>query len=149
MTALKNGKTKGDELSRNGRSDLDGRAGRVAGAVQVHGRTDKGVHSFPVTLKTSGSQKVIATDQVSSARTGSQTVTVRAGPAKTFGLSSLAGVTAGTPQSITLTVRDAFNDVATGYRGTVQLRPQIRRPSCPRTTPSPLPTPGHTRSASR
>ena len=80
---------------------------------------DKGVRSFPVTLKTSGSQKVTATDSVSAAFTGSQTVTVSPGPAGSFALSSLAAVTAGAPQSITLTVRDAFNNVATGYRGTV------------------------------
>ena len=80
---------------------------------------DKGVRSFPVTLKTSGSQKVTATDSVSSTITGSQTVTVSPGPAGAFALSGLAAVTAGAPQSITLSVRDAFNNVATGYRGTV------------------------------
>ena len=80
---------------------------------------DKGVHSFPVTLKTSGSQTVTAIDTAFSTTTGSQTVTVQPGPAKTFELSNLADRTAGEAQSITLTVRDAFDNVATGYRGTV------------------------------
>ena len=45
-------------------------------------------------------------------------MTVSPGPAGAFALSGLAAVTAGVPQSITLTVRDAYNNVATGYRGT-------------------------------
>jgi hypothetical protein len=84
-------------------------------------KTDKGVHSFQVTFKTSGSQKVTATDAASSASTGSQTVTVAPGPAAKFASITLAAVTAGTPQDITLNVLDAFNNIATGYRGTVHL----------------------------
>ena len=114
-----NGKT-GDELSRNGRSDLDGPAGRVAGAVQFT-RQDKGVRSFPVTLKTSGTQKVTVTNEASSPITGSQTVTVPAGPAKTFELSSLAGCDGGYGAGRHAHRPRAFNNVATGYRGTVQL----------------------------
>ena len=43
---------------------------------------DKGVHSFPVTLKTNGSQQVTATDAAASPYTGSQTVTVSPDPAR-------------------------------------------------------------------
>ena len=68
------------------------------------------------------------TDAASSDTTGSQTVTVSPATAKTFALSNPASVTAGAGQSITLTVRDPFSNVAAGYRGTVRLTssdPQI------------------------
>ncbi len=80
---------------------------------------DHGVHSFAVTLKTSGSQTVTATDAAVSAIKGSQTVTVSAAAAKTLSLSGLGNQTAGASQSPVLTVRDAFHNIATGYRGQV------------------------------
>ena len=117
VTALINGKTERG-LSRHGRlTSSDAQA--ALPARYTFTAQDKGVHSFPVTLKTSGSQTVTATDAASSAITGSQTVTVSPGPATTFALSSLADVTAGVAQDVTLTARDAFNNVATGYQGTV------------------------------
>jgi hypothetical protein len=117
VTALVNGKVNAGYRGTVVLTSTDAQA--VLPAQYTFTAADKGVHSFPVTLKTSGSQQVTATDTASSAYTGSQTVTVSPGPAKTFALSGLAAVTAGTQQSTTLTVRDAFNNVATGYRGTV------------------------------
>ena len=54
------------------------------------------------------------TDASSSATTGSQTGECLAGCRKDISLTSLAAVTAGVGQNITLTVRDAFNNVAAG-----------------------------------
>ena len=53
---------------------------------------DKGVHSFPVTLKTNGSQQVTATDAAASPYTGSQTVTVSPDPARAFALALLGAL---------------------------------------------------------
>jgi hypothetical protein len=83
---------------------------------------DAGVHTFPngVVLKTAGSQTVTARDTVTATITGSATATVVSAAASTLALTGLpASVTAGTAQSVTVTLRDAYNNIATGYRGTV------------------------------
>ena len=49
------------------------------------------------------------------------TVNVTAGAATRLALTGLANATAGAQQTATLTLRDAYNNVATGYRGTVAL----------------------------
>lgn len=81
---------------------------------------DHGVHLFPsgVTLKTAGSQTVTVTDQ--SALHGAQTVTITPGIAATLTLSGLPGsVAAGTASTVTLGAKDAYNNAATAYSGTV------------------------------
>jgi hypothetical protein len=87
---------------------------------------DKGVHKFPtspapaLSLKTIGTQTVTATDTTKASITGSQTVIVAAGPAKTFKV--VVGMNpwpAGTKHSVTVTALDAYGNVATGYAGTV------------------------------
>jgi hypothetical protein len=118
VTALLNGKVNAGYRGTVVLASTDAQA--VLPAQYTFTAADKGVHSFPVTLKTSGSQTVTAAEAVASPYTGSQTVTVSPGPATAFALSGLAAVTAGTQQSTTLTVRDAFNNIATGYRGTVR-----------------------------
>jgi hypothetical protein len=118
VTALLAGKTNPGYRGTVVLSSTDAQA--VLPARYTFTASDKGVHSFPVTLKTAGSQTVRATDTASAAITGAQTATVLAGPANTFALSGISGVTAGTLQGTTLTVRDAFGNVANGYRGTVR-----------------------------
>jgi hypothetical protein len=83
---------------------------------------DAGVHTFTngVTLVTSGSRTVTATDTVTGTITGSATVTVNPGTATHVTFTAPASSVAGTAFTITLTARDAFNNTATGYRGTVQ-----------------------------
>jgi hypothetical protein len=82
---------------------------------------DHGVHIFAngVTLKTSGSRTVTATDTVTATITGTATVTVNPAAASHFSLSAPASSTAGSAFSVTVTALDQFNNVATGYLGTV------------------------------
>jgi len=82
---------------------------------------DAGVHTFTVTLKTAGSDSVTATDTVTGAITGSQSgITVSPASASLFVAAGLASpATAGTAGSITVTAKDPYGNVATGYRGTV------------------------------
>jgi len=76
-----------------------------------------GARTFPVTLKTGGSQSVSATDGLV---TGSQTVTILAAEASTISLTGLADeTTAGASQSGFVTLFDAYSNVANGYAGTV------------------------------
>lgn len=82
---------------------------------------DAGVHTFNATLKTAGTQSITGTDTVTSVLTGSQTgIVVNPAVASKFALSGFPNpATAGVAGGFTVTVRDAFNNVATGYRGTV------------------------------
>jgi hypothetical protein len=83
---------------------------------------DKGVHKFTtaLTLKTAGSRSVTATDKTTSSITGSQTVTVTPGVAKTLKVSIAASpYPVGTAHSVTVTAIDAYGNTATGYVGTI------------------------------
>jgi hypothetical protein len=88
---------------------------------------DAGVHKFPntlspgLTLKTAGSESVTATDATFVSVTGSRTVTVTPPGAATH-LSVSVGINpypVGSTHSVTVTARDAYGTVATGYRGTI------------------------------
>ncbi len=83
--------------------------------------TDKGVHKFSngATLKTAGMQTVTATDTVTPSITGSASIKVKAAKATTLSITAPANVTHGTAFNFTVTVLDAFGNVATGYTGTV------------------------------
>jgi hypothetical protein len=98
----------------------DSGSGTVLPADYTFMAGDAGSHTFTsgVTLVTAGSQTVTATD-TSSSITGSSTITVSAAAATHFTVSAPASATAGSAFSITLTALDQFNNVATGYRGTV------------------------------
>ncbi|MFO0803072.1 MAG: VCBS repeat-containing protein [Gemmataceae bacterium] len=83
--------------------------------------TDAGQRTFPagVTLKTAGTQTVVATDSVNSL-SGFQSVTVTPATASQAIVSGFPGSTvAGVPHDFTVTMLDPFNNVATGYTGTV------------------------------
>ncbi len=85
---------------------------------------DVGHHLFTqaVTLKTAGAQTVTAADDADPSIAGAQTVTVNPGDAASFELSGFPNpATAGVAGSATLTVRDAFGNLATGYAGAVHL----------------------------
>ena len=84
---------------------------------------DAGTHFFAsaVTLKTSGTRSVMATDTLIAGITGSQTnILVNLDPVLTL---SVAGVgsprTAGVASNLTVTVHDTFGNIATTYTGTV------------------------------
>ena len=84
---------------------------------------DNGVHTFNngFTLNTAGNEMVTATDTVTSSITGNAAITVNAAAAKSFAWNVPPTATVGTPFSATLTVRDAFNNIAASYTGSVQL----------------------------
>jgi hypothetical protein len=83
--------------------------------------TDAGTHTFSVTLKTAGSQSLTATDTATSTITGTQSgITVNPAAASTLSVNGPAGSTVGVSFSVTVTVRDALGNTATGYLGTVQ-----------------------------
>jgi hypothetical protein len=83
--------------------------------------SDRGLHSFPVTLGTAGNQTLAATDTSNSALHGSTTVQVANYiPGLRFTASASAGsVTAGAPFGVTVTAYDQFNQMATHYVGTI------------------------------
>jgi hypothetical protein len=82
---------------------------------------DNGVHTFSnVVLKTAGTQSITATDTGNSSITGTAGIIVNPAAATTFMVSGFPSpVTAGTPGTVTVTAKDAFGNVATGYTGTV------------------------------
>jgi hypothetical protein len=82
--------------------------------------TDAGVHSFPVTLETAGSQTVTAVD-VNSVN-GSVSVTVSASAATHFSVTGFpATVTAGTSSSFTVAAKDAYGNTVPGFTGAVTI----------------------------
>ena len=93
----------------------DGQAVLPANATLTSGQG-----TFPVTLKTLGSQTVTATDTVTSTITGaSNSITVGSGAATHFQVSAPSTATSGSPVSVTVTALDQFNNTATGYAGSV------------------------------
>ncbi|HQU44580.1 MAG TPA: hypothetical protein PK867_17305, partial [Pirellulales bacterium] len=83
---------------------------------------DAGIHTFTsaVTLKTAGNQTVTATDTVSGSINGSASITVNAAAASTMIVSGFPSpITAGASGSFSVTLKDAYGNVATGYTGTV------------------------------
>ncbi len=81
---------------------------------------DNGVHAFSATLKTAGTQSLTATD-ASASVTGTQSgIVVNPAAANTLVVAGYPSpVTAGTSNGFTLTAKDAFGNVATGYSGSV------------------------------
>jgi hypothetical protein len=83
---------------------------------------DAGVHTFTATLRTAGSQSITVQDTATSTILGSQTgIAVSAAAAARFSISAPSSVTQGVGFKFTVTVLDAYGNVATGYRGTVHL----------------------------
>src|SRR5205823_3925591 len=80
-----------------------------------------GVGTFTANLKTAGNQTVTATDVVIGSLTGtSGTIAVSPAAATHFVVSTPASATAGVASPFTVTAKDAFNNTAIGYGGTVQ-----------------------------
>src|SRR5207247_2222764 len=79
-----------------------------------------GTGTFSATLKTIGNQTLTATDTANTSITGtSNTIAVSARTATHVAVTSPRSATAGKAFSFTVTARDAFNNTATGYTGTV------------------------------
>src|SRR5581483_3044979 len=83
---------------------------------------DNGVHSFSVTLKTGQSSTVTVTDTVSHVTATTASITVSPGAVTTLGIVPSTGTpTANTAFTVTVTAKDAFNNTATNFTGTVSL----------------------------
>jgi hypothetical protein len=79
-----------------------------------------GVMTIPVTFRTAGSQSITVSDYVDPAVTITQTgILVTPGAATSISATPLHGGTAGVAQSITVTARDAYGNIATSYQGTL------------------------------
>jgi hypothetical protein len=82
--------------------------------------TDKGTHTFAVALKTAGSQAVRARDTVHTTITGVETgIQVSPAGASTFAVGFPTATVAGVAHSFPVTAYDAYQNVVTGYTGTV------------------------------
>jgi hypothetical protein len=82
--------------------------------------TDAGVHTFNVVLKTSGEQSFAVADRATSSPTSTQSgIAVGAAAVASFTVTGYPAATAGSAHTFTVTARDAFGNVATGYTGTV------------------------------
>jgi hypothetical protein len=81
-----------------------------------------GIGTFTITLRTAGSQTVAATATADPNLTGTVTVNVSPATPTRFDLTGPTGnVVAGNPIPVTVTARDQFGNVVTGYTGTVRL----------------------------
>jgi len=79
-----------------------------------------GTGTFSATLRTAGSQTISARDTVNGSIAGtSNAIVVSPAAATHFSLGVPATATPGTAFTFTVTARDQFNNVATGYAGTV------------------------------
>ena len=80
---------------------------------------DAGSHVFSATLKTAGAQSLTVTDFFNGLPSGTQSVAVNPAEAASFMVGGFpTATTAGVAHSFTVTARDAFGNVATGYLGT-------------------------------
>jgi hypothetical protein len=93
----------------------------AAAFVPVSETFISGVGTFSVTLRTAGNQTLTATDTKTPSIIGaSSTIAVNPAAVSHFVLSAVpSNITAGNTFNLTVTSLDAFNNLATGYTGTV------------------------------
>lgn len=92
----------------------------LAGLPADYGFTaaDAGSHTFSVTFATAGAQSITASDTFSVVST-TQSIKIVPGAAASMIIAGFPLTTAGLAQTFTVTVRDAFGNLATNYTGTV------------------------------
>lgn len=101
-------------------SSSDAKAGLPANYTFTS--TDAGVHTFSATLKTAGVQSITVKDATSTTVVGTQSgITVTgAATAASLTVSGFPATTAGVAHTFTVTARDAFGNLCSGYTGTVK-----------------------------
>ena len=93
-----------------------------AAVLPANSTLTNGVGSFQATLKTTGSQTITGTDTVTATITGtSSAITVSSTTATHFVVSAPPSAAAGTAVSVTVGAFDQFNNLVTGYTGTVHI----------------------------
>src|SRR5262249_5873982 len=82
---------------------------------------DAGVHTFSATLKTAGVQSVTTTDTQTPAKTSTEGgILVKPASASTMTVTGFpTSTTAGAAHNVTVTLKDPYGNIATGYSGTV------------------------------
>jgi hypothetical protein len=80
---------------------------------------DAGRHTFTVTLKTAGTQTLTFADTFNTGLTGTQSIAVSPAAAASVQIAGFPATTAGVAQTFTVTLKDAFGNIASGYTGTV------------------------------
>jgi hypothetical protein len=94
--------------------------------------SDQGTHTFGAVLFTAGSQALTATDDANALSGGDSGITVLAAGASFLRVDGLpASAAAGEPVTFTVTLLDAYGNVATGYTGTVRFSCTDRRALLP------------------
>jgi phospholipase C len=91
----------------------------VLPAAYTFKASDAGVHTFTVKLKTAGTQAVAVSDAAAATVKGEDSVLVSPGYASQVQLAAPASVTHGSAFTFTVTLLDAYGNVATGYKGTL------------------------------
>lgn len=101
-------------------SSSDGQA--VLSANYTFTSADQGVHTFNVTFKTAGTQSLTVTDVANTSNTTTQSgITVNRAAARSLSVAGFPSpTTVGTLGSFTVTAKDAYGNVATGYTSTVK-----------------------------
>ena len=95
---------------------------RASLPMYVFNAADNGTHTFAITLTTAGTHSLTFRDYYNSSLSTTLNGIVITAAAPTSLTTTLLGVSvAGTNKSFTVTARDAFGNIATGYRGTVNL----------------------------
>jgi hypothetical protein len=82
---------------------------------------DAGVHTFNITFKTAGVQSLTVRDSVNLSLTSTQTgITITPAAASSMSVTPLPlATTAGAVNTVTVTLRDPYGNIATGYQGTL------------------------------
>ncbi len=100
-------------------SQSDSGSGSALPSDYTFTSADAGTHVFSVTAVTAGTDTITATDTADNSITGSATLSVTPGSAANLTVSAPAGVTTGAPFSFSVTARDSYDNVVTGYTGTI------------------------------
>jgi hypothetical protein len=81
---------------------------------------DAGKHTFSVTLKTAGTQSISVADTVNASLQGTDAgIAVKPAASTMIVAGFPSSITAGAAGSFTVTLKDAYGNIATGYTGTV------------------------------
>ena len=88
------------------------------GAMPPDSTLSNGQRGFSATLDTAGAQTIVATDTQTPTLTGALAIQVVPAVASSISLAVPGTVKANQPFNVTVTLKDAFGNLATGYRGT-------------------------------